>query len=219
MDLADKRIPIENKTLGEYALQFHAYAKALRYKELEFFRESTPSIVEALIGINTKLQQHDAAWGTLTVAREQHDVSKHEEWFERLGRWQEALDAYEKKAEIDPHAPDIVLGRMRCLHALGDWQRLSGLVSEHWSNAGNEGRREMAPLAAAAAWSLRDWDLMDDYIGVMPSDSADRSFYRAILAVHRNQFNKALTQILKARDLLDPALTSVIGEHPSRAYK
>ncbi|KIJ55748.1 hypothetical protein M422DRAFT_24274 [Sphaerobolus stellatus SS14] len=218
MEHEDKRLPIENRTLGEYALQFHAYAKALHYKELEFFRESTPTIVEALIGINTKLQQHDAAWGTLTVAREQHDVSKHEEWFERLGRWQEALQAYDKKAEIDPHAPDVVLGRMRCLHALGEWEKLAGLVNEHWNNAGNDGRREMAPLAAAAAWSLRDWDSMDDYIGVMPSDSADRSFYRAILAVHRNQFSKATAQIVKARDLLDPALSSVIGEHPSRAY-
>jgi len=219
MEHEDKRLPIENRTLGEYALQFHAYAKALHYKELEFFRESTPTIVEALIGINTKLQQHDAAWGTLTVAREQHDVSKHEEWFERLGRWHEALQAYDKKAEIDPNAPDVVLGRMRCLHALGEWEKLSTLVHAHWMNSGNEGRREMAPLAAAAAWSLREWDSMDNYIGVMPSDSADRSFYRAILAVHRNQFSKATTQIVKARDLLDPALTSVIGEHPSRAYK
>jgi len=219
MEHEDKRLPIENRTLGEYALQFHAYAKALHYKELEFFRESTPTIVEALIGINTKLQQHDAAWGTLTVAREQHDVSKHEEWFERLGRWQEALDAYDKKAEQDPHAPDVVLGRMRCLHALGEWDRLSNLVNGHWMNAGHEGRREMAPLAAAAAWSLREWDSMDDYIGVMPSDSPDRPFYRAILSVHRNQFTKAANQILKARDLLDPALTSVVGENPGRAYK
>jgi serine/threonine-protein kinase mTOR len=219
MEHEDKRLPIENRTLGEYALQFHAYAKALHYKELEFFRESTPTIVEALIGINTKLQQHDAAWGTLTVAREQYDVSKHEEWFERLGRWQEALSAYDKKAEHDPHAPDVVLGRMRCLHALGEWDRLSTLVNEHWMNAGHEGRREIAPLAAAAAWSLREWDSMDDYIGVMPSDSPDRPFYRAILSVHRNQFTKAANQIQKARDLLDPALTSVVSENPGRAYK
>lgn len=219
MEHEDKRLPIENRTLGEYALQFHAYAKALHYKELEFFRESTPSIVEALIGINTKLQQHDAAWGTLTIAREQYDVSKHEEWFERLGRWQEALDAYDKKAELEPHAPDVVLGRMRCLHALGEWDRLSQLVVDHWMDAGNEGRREIAPLAAAAAWSLREWDSMDEYINVMPNDSLDRSFYRAILAVHRNQFSKATSQIVKARDLLDSSLTAVIGESPDRAYK
>ncbi|KAF8519025.1 phosphatidylinositol 3-kinase [Hysterangium stoloniferum] len=218
MEHEDKRLPIENRTLGEYALQFQAYAKALHYKELEFFRESTPTIVEALIGINTKLQQHDAAWGTLTVAREQYDVTKHEEWFERLGRWQEALVAYDKKAELDPHAPDVVLGRMRCLHALGEWDRLSQLVHENWVGAGNDGRREIAPLAAAAAWSLREWDRMDEYIGVMPNDSPDRSFYRAILAVHRNQFTKAANQIVKARDLLDPALTAVVGDNPGRSY-
>ncbi|KAG1798813.1 FAT domain-containing protein [Suillus variegatus] len=32
----------------------------------------------------------------------EYGVSKHEEWYERLGRWQEALNTYEKKAQEDP---------------------------------------------------------------------------------------------------------------------
>ncbi|KAJ3547494.1 hypothetical protein NM688_g5399 [Phlebia brevispora] len=218
MEHEEKALPIENRTLGEYAMKFHAYAKALHYKELEFFTETSPTIIEALIGINSKLQQHDAAWGTLLVAREQYDVSKHEEWYERLGRWQEALTTYEKKALEDPDAPDIVLGRMKCLHALGEWDQLAQQVEEHWANASHEDRREMAPLAAAAAWSLNDWESMDDYIATMKSDSADRPFYRAILAVHQNQFPKAMAQIAKARDLLDPELTSLVGESYGRSY-
>ena len=219
MEHEEKALPIENRTLGEYAMKFHAYAKALHYKELEFFTETSPTIIEALIGINSKLQQHDAAWGTLLVAREQYDVSKHEEWYERLGRWQEALTTYEKKALEDPDAPDIVLGRMKCLHALGEWDQLALQVEEHWANASHEDRREMAPLAAAAAWSLNDWESMDDYIGTMKADSPDRPFYRAILAVHQNQFPKAMGQIAKARDLLDPELTSLVGESYGRSYK
>ena len=70
MEHEEKALPIENRTLGEYAMKFHAYAKALHYKELEFFTETSPNIIEALISINSKLQQHDAAWGTLLVARE-----------------------------------------------------------------------------------------------------------------------------------------------------
>ncbi len=72
--------------------------KALHYKELEFFAETSPStsLVEELIQINTNLQQSDAAFGILTVAKEQYDVSKHEEWYERLHRWKDALAAYEK---------------------------------------------------------------------------------------------------------------------------
>jgi serine/threonine-protein kinase mTOR len=219
MEHEEKPLPIENRTLGEYALKFHAYAKALHYKELEFFAETSPTIIESLISINTRLQQHDAAWGTLTIARQQYDVTKHEEWYERLGRWQEALAAYEKKAEEDPSAIDVQIGRMKCLHALGEWDQLATQVEETWANARQEDRREIAPMAAAAAWSLREWDSMDDYIATMKLDSPDRAFYRAILSVHQNQFPKALVHIAKARDLLDPELTSFVGEGYGRSYK
>ncbi|KAI0316749.1 atypical/PIKK/FRAP protein kinase [Amylostereum chailletii] len=218
MEHEDQRLPIENSTLGEYALKYHAYAKALHYKELEFFSESSPTIIEALININTKLQQHDAAWGTLSIAREQYDVSKHEEWYERLGRWQDALAAYDRKANEDPDAPELAVGRMKCLHALGEWDALSAQVEENWSNASHEDRKEIAPMAAAAAWSLNDWDSMDNYIATMRTDSADRAFYRAILSVHQNQFAKACTHITKARDLLDPEFTTLVGESYGRSY-
>ncbi|KAJ8457723.1 hypothetical protein ONZ45_g18201 [Pleurotus djamor] len=102
MEHEDKPLPIEHRTLGEQAMKYYAFAKALHYKELEFFSESSPTIIESLIAINTRLHQHDAAWGTLITAGEQYDVTKHEEWYERLGRWQEALTVYEKKAELNP---------------------------------------------------------------------------------------------------------------------
>ncbi|KAH9066494.1 atypical/PIKK/FRAP protein kinase [Lactarius vividus] len=218
MEHEDQRLPIENSILGEYALKYHAYAKALHYKELEFFTETSPSIIEALIGINTKLQQSDAAWGTLLIAREQYDITKHDQWYERLGRWQEALRTYERREQEDPGNPDISIGRMKCLHALGEWDQLAVQVEEYWATATHEERREIAPMAAAAAWSLNDWESMDDYIATMKVDSTDRAFYRAILSVHQNQFSKALTHITKARDLLDPELTGLIGESYGRSY-
>ncbi|RDB15759.1 Serine/threonine-protein kinase tor2, partial [Hypsizygus marmoreus] len=218
MEHEDKPLPIEHRTLGEYAMKYMAYAKALHYKELEFFSESSPAVIESLISINTRLQQHDAAWGTLLTAREQYDVTKHEEWYERLGRWQEALVAYERKAQTDPDDPDVQLGRMKCLHALGEWDQLAAQVDQTWSTASHEYRRDIAPMATAAAWSLREWDSMDDYITTMKTDSPDRAFYRAILSVHQNQFPKALVQIAKARDLLDPELSSFVGEGYGRSY-
>ncbi|OSX64010.1 hypothetical protein POSPLADRAFT_1065405 [Postia placenta MAD-698-R-SB12] len=218
MEHEEKPLPIENRVLGEYAMKFHAYAKALHYKELEFFTETSPTIIESLLGINSKLQQHDAAWGTLLIAREQYDVSKHEEWYERLGRWQEALKTYGKKLEDDPDNLDVAIGRMRCLHALGEWNDLAAQVDEHWSKASHEDRREIAPMAAAAAWSLNDWESMEDYIATMKLDSADRPFYRAILSVHQNQFAKAMAHIAKARDMLEPELTSLVGESYGRSY-
>jgi serine/threonine-protein kinase mTOR len=220
MEHEEKPLPfIENRTLGEYALKFHAYAKALHYKELEFFSETSPGIVEALIGINTRLQQHDAAWGTLAIAQRKYDISKHEEWYERLGRWTDALNTYDKKAKEDPENAEIRIGRMKCLHALGEWDKLTTQIMDDWPTMSEEERQEIAPMAAAAAWSTTDWVAMDEYIAKIKVDSPDRAFYRAILAVHQNQFPKAMAQIAKARDFLEPELSSFSGEGYGRSYK
>ena len=48
-----------------------AYAKALHYKEEEFHRGPTSRNLEALISINNKLQQPDAAAGVLVFAKQQ----------------------------------------------------------------------------------------------------------------------------------------------------
>jgi FKBP12-rapamycin complex-associated protein len=219
MEHEEKPLPIDHSTLGEYSMKYLAYAKALHYKELEFFGNASPAILESLISINTRLQQHDAAWGALLTAREQYDVTNTEEWYERLGRWQEALVVYDEKAELDPGSTEIQIGRMRCLHALGEWEQLASEVEERWPHANHSDRRAIAPMAAAAAWSLSEWDSMDNYIATMRSDSTDRYFYRAILSVHHNQFPKALTHIAKARELLHPELTSFGGPGYARSYK
>lgn len=219
MEHEEKPLPIEHRTLGEYALKNLAYAKALHYRELEYFADNTPAAIESLITINTRLQQHDAAWGTLIRARERYDVTKQEEWYERLGRWQEALVVYDARIKTDPDNAKVQIGRMKCYHALGEWDLLAAQVEGHWPNASHDDRREIAPIAAAAAWSLNDWDSMEDYIAAMRSDSPDRAFYRAILSVHQNQFQKAMQHISKARDLLDPELTSFDGEGYGRLYR
>lgn len=219
MEHDDRPLPIDIQVLGELAMNYHAYAKALHYKEIQFFSEPTSTaIVESLINVNTKLQQHDAAWGTLMAARDRHDMTRHERWYEKLGRWGDALEAYNRRLDEDPENSETVIGRMRCLHALGEWEDLSEAVQAKWMHAKQDERQAIAPLAAVAAWSLNQWDLMEDYIQVMKPDSADRHFYRAILSVHRNQQQKAVQQISKARDLLDPELTAMVAESYGRAY-
>lgn len=200
---------------------YHAYAKALHYKEIEFFTDVTAGpIIEDLISVNTKLQQVDAAWGILNWAKEELTFLQ-EAWYEKLGRWNQALLLYNEKLEkqADDPDPDYVLGKLRSLHALGHWDQLAEYVQDRWGNSPYEERRRIAPIAAAAAWALNQWDLMDDYISVMRADTPDRPFYRAILSLHRNQFPKALTQITRTRDLLDGELTSLSNESYGRAYE
>ncbi|SHO77966.1 Similar to S.cerevisiae protein TOR1 (PIK-related protein kinase and rapamycin target) [Malassezia sympodialis ATCC 42132] len=218
MEHDDKALPISIRLLGDRAYKFHAYAKALHYKEAEFLAEPSPQIVELLIDINTKLQQSDAAFGALTYAREKMDITHHEEWYEKLHRWEEALAAYERRAQEQPDAQEIVFGKMRCLHALGEWEHLTELVHARWPAANADGRRQMAPLAAAAAWSFGQWDMMDEFIAAMRPESSERSFYRAVLAVHRSQRSQTKRLVARARDALDSELTALISESYGRAY-
>ena len=221
MEHDDKALPIDIRTLGAYAAKNHAFAKALHYKELEFEEEKTPSTVEALISINNQLQQSDAAVGILRNAQKYRDFELKETWFEKLERWDEALAAYqrrEKEFKGDQTPFDITMGKMRCLHALGEWDVLSSLAEQKWSLATLDHKRSIAPLAAAAAWGLGQWELMDNYLDAMKPTAADKSWFSAILSLHRNQFDQAYQFIKKARETLNDELQALLGESYTRAY-
>ncbi|KAF9435486.1 phosphatidylinositol kinase- protein kinase tor1 [Entomortierella beljakovae] len=217
MEHDDKPLPIDIRVLGEYAAKSHAFAKALHYKELEFLTEPSTNAIEELIGINNNLQQPDAAAGILTYAQNNHDFELKEAWYERLQRWEDALAAYERKQLENPNDLTLTVQRMRCLHALGEWDALSSLAQSKWGNSPTQVRRRMASFAAAAAWGLGQWELLDEYISAM-QDNSDRAFFKAILALHRNQFGDAEKYIDKTRNMLDTELTALVGESYNRAY-
>ncbi|WOO83672.1 Serine/threonine-protein kinase tor2 [Vanrija pseudolonga] len=221
MEHDEKQLAIEPRLLGDYATAFHAYAKALHYKEQEFFVDASTAVVEDLISVNQKLQQSDAAWGTLEYAQNNLHMTHDVLWYEKLGRWEEALVVWNERAADPDSTTDeatIAMGKLQALHALGEWEELAEFVQIRWPNAAQDEKKLIAPLAAAASWALYQWDLMDDYISAMKNDSADRNFFKAILAVHRNQFSSALRHITKARERLDGELTSLTGESYGRAY-
>ncbi|CAN6610146.1 serine/threonine-protein kinase Tor2p [Trichomonascus vanleenenianus] len=217
MEHDEKPLPMDIRTLALYAQKCHAYAKALHYKELEFIQEPSTPTIEALISINNQLQQTDAAIGILKHAQRHHNLQLKETWYEKLQRWEDALEAYNKRSEAE-ESMEVTMGKMRCLHALGEWEQLSKLAQEKWTNSSNEVRRSIAPLAAAASWGLAQWEKMDQYISVMKSDSPDRSFFNSILFIHRNNFEEAAQQIIKARDQLITELTALVSESYNRAY-
>lgn len=223
MEHDDKALPIDIRVLGREAARCHAYAKALHYKELEFLQDQSSGAVEALIVINNQLQQSDAAIGILRKAQlYKEGIQLRETWFEKLERWEEALAFYNKReAEVPPEQAvpiDIVMGKMRCLHALGEWDALATLTGNTWQNSAPEVQRMIAPLATAAAWGLGKWDSMDNYLSSLKRNSPDRSFFGAILALHRNQFREAINNIQQAREGLDTELSALVSESYNRAY-
>ncbi|RYC60186.1 hypothetical protein CHU98_g6031 [Xylaria longipes] len=224
MEHDDKALPIDIRILGREAARCHAYAKALHYKELEFLQDQSGPAVEALIVINNQLQQYDAAIGILRKAQLYKDgIQLRETWFEKLERWEEALNFYNKRErdipEDQPVPIDVVMGKMRCLHALTEWDALASLAGNTWANSAPDVQRRIAPLATAAAWSLGKWDAMEIYLSSMRRNSPDRSFFGAILALHRNQFREATTNIQQAREGLDTELSALVSESYNRAYQ
>ncbi|KAG8882733.1 phosphatidylinositol kinase- protein kinase tor1 [Tulasnella sp. 332] len=212
-------LPINLKVMRECAITYHSYAKALHYTETQYFSDpnSTP-IIEALINIHKNLQQDDAAWGILTVARIRNLVTRHEEWYEKLGRWGDALEGYDQRLTLEADDVGAISGRLRCLQALGEWEDLSISTQGLWIAATNAERQRIAPVAAAAAWFLGQWHLIEDYIRSMKRGSADRHFYGAILAVHRSQDEVAAQLIHKTRDFLSEELATLRMESYEQSY-
>ena len=225
MERQESPLPIGMHTLGTQSARFHAYAKALYYKELEFTAAlqagtvPNPQIIEALISINNQVQQPDAALGVLIHAYRAHGIVLKESWYEKLQRWDEALKAYESKWQADPSSYEAVFGILRCRHALGEWDELNGVAQEIWPNARESVRSAIAPLAAASAWGLHDWPHLEQYVQALKPKSPDALFFQTILSIHSGKMSQARLLIENTRDLIDTELTALLSESYSRAYK
>ncbi|XP_050539572.1 serine/threonine-protein kinase mTOR [Daktulosphaira vitifoliae] len=231
MDHCEKGpLPIDTHILGERAMDCRAYAKALHYKEDEFIKEKNrhicPNIVESLISINNKLQQKEAASGLLEVvmSKREEDQEPGEQlkvqarWYEKLHNWEQALSFYESCLQKEPHDVEWSLGEMRCLESLGQWGKLSNVAASHWLHFPENGREKMSRVAAAAAWGLNQWQQMSVYVECIPRDTMDGAFYRAVLSIHGEHYERAQKYIDLAREILDTELTAMAAESYQRAY-
>lgn len=218
MERDDRPLPMDVATLGAYGMKCHAYAKALYYQEIEFQQAPSAAAVEALISVNSQLQQPDSAVGILVCAQKQHNIVLEESWYEKLQRWDEALEAYRSRWERDPQSFDALLGIFRCWHALGDWDALNGLASEVWHDVPGPVQSMITPLAASAAWSLGDWNRMASFVEHQPPNTLEGNVFRAVLAINRQSYLEAEKFVGSTRDLLDTELTAMISESYSRAY-
>nr|XP_022907797.1 target of rapamycin [Onthophagus taurus] len=219
MEHCDKGpLPLEPQLLGERAMDCRAYAKALHYKEEEFQRGANSQVVEALISINNKLQQKEAAEGLLQfVMQKGGDMPIEVRWYEKLHNWDKARLLYEEKMSKG-YDEEALLGQMRCLEALGEWEDLHNIAEAKFDELSGGNQEKAGRLAAASAWGIHHWTSMEKYVTVIPRETQDGAFYRAILAIHEKQYDEAQKFIDSARDLLDNELTAMASESYQRAY-
>lgn len=209
--------------LAERATKCRAFAKALHYKEEEF--HTCPSskledVLESLISINTKLQQSEAAFGVLEYAKRSSggNFKIRERWYEKLHEWEDALQGYRARTEKNPNDTDALVGEMRCLENLGEWKRLHDVAEDSWGTINIEEKERMAKTVASASWSLGDWTSMEKFVKQIPEDSADSSFFQAVLEIRNNNFEQAQILIDRGRGRIEGELTAMVGESYNRAY-
>jgi FKBP12-rapamycin complex-associated protein len=216
----DAPLSVSAGTLGDLANANHAYAKALHYKELEFVTQPEKAI-QALVSINHELQLPEAALGILTFAQKNLKMELKREWKEKLNQWEDALGAYERQQLSDPTYIEYSLGRMRCLTALGEWERLNELSHKTWMKVAEEPQtqKRMAPMAAAAAWHLGDWYSLGEFSKVLGEEDSEGCFYSAVLNLKAQKFKEGLVLVDKTRYHLSTELGALLGESYSRAYR
>lgn len=142
----------------------------------------------------------------------------HVRWYEKLHNWEQALDLYSKKLEVEPQNNESRLGQMRCLEAMGEWRKLYNTATDQWESIDAEIKKKSAKIAAAASWGLQEWDSMKMFVDAIPGNTQEGAFYRAIIAIHEGMWSESRHYIDTARSLLDGELSAVIGESYQRAY-
>lgn len=76
------------------------------------------------------------------------------------------------------------------MEALGEWGNLHKVVEERFESFTEENKQKAGRLAAASAWGLHNWESMERYVKVIPRDTQDGAFYRAILAIYKEQYEE-----------------------------
>jgi FKBP12-rapamycin complex-associated protein len=167
-------------------------------------------------------------------------------WLEKLCRWDDARQSYYQQSmkweesyplDIPPKHPPWMaseLGKLRCLLALGEIEQLEDdaiTLKEHTKAADHVEEytmwmSEVQKLGANAAWMLGRWSSLEDFLeGDLIVEAHDvelnknASFYRAILAIHKQNYGLAMSLISATRTQLCGAISSLLSESYSRAYR
>jgi serine/threonine-protein kinase mTOR len=200
--------------------------------------------------VNNQLGLSDRAIGILRHLRLRYPhIEIQSRWLEKLLRWEDACKAYvgdiqqckSLYTECSPakHERWIAseLGRLRCLHALGESEELEMRASylkaelKKESDFENEApstyMAEVQKLGANAAWMLGKWDKMEEFLdgeqkAVDPKDVVlehNISFYQAVLAIHSQDYPKAVSLINDIRATISGSIAALLSESYSRAYR
>uniref|UniRef100_A0A6B2KWQ4 non-specific serine/threonine protein kinase n=1 Tax=Arcella intermedia TaxID=1963864 RepID=A0A6B2KWQ4_9EUKA len=212
-----QKYTLEINKLAHLAEKICAYAKALYYREKEFKQNPSQKIVGQIISLNDALGQHEAAQGMFRYNKEKFKTKLDITLYEKLQRWIKVLKRYEELQKQKPNDLSIILGRMRCLQNLGQWEDVVALAEKALSFPSSSSNGELALFAKRASLNLGRWDDLEKYINIDKKE-IDGGFYHAVLLVHRNDFGNAKKVIDMCRETAVNDLMALVGESYRRAY-
>ena len=103
-----------------------------------------------------------------------------ERWHEKLHDWEKALETYKQKLEKEPRNVEFVLGQMRCMESLADWEGLYDIARSYWPSVDAQSKSKLARMAATSSWGLKKWTAMEDFVQFIPKETQEGTFYRAV---------------------------------------
>jgi hypothetical protein len=264
MEMQDEPLSLDTVLLADQAKSANMFAKCLYTREIEFASKNlAPSneCIDSLIAVNNELGLSDNAVGMLQHLRSHYpDIAIQSAWLEKLCHWEDAKKSYDderlrlysrsfdsqddsqKRVSAVPCSKPWVtsmLGKMRCLHALGEYEQLEECASALKNQIKGtvdvsadgfnpwEYLDEVQRLGANAAWMLGKWSAMDTFLedeqhGEENVDvvlDQNTSFYRAIMAIHNKDYDRADWLISDTRSKLAGSIGSLLSEKYSRAYR
>lgn len=218
MDHNNTPLPLSLEKLSGFSQKCNFYTKTLYYKELEYKKDRDPKIIETLLNLNNQLHQTDSVIGILRHAQKVQKSQSREVWYEKLQRWEDALDSYKERESSGEKSLEITLGKMRSLYALGEWSELYTLTKEYWGILDLTAKKKIAPLAATATWMTGKWNSIKEYVNNMSHNTQEYEFINVICSIHNNNFKDAECHLKKTRGLIMKDITNMGNESYSRLY-
>eukprot|EP01061_Rhynchopus_euleeides_P015097 TRINITY_DN25909_c0_g1_i1.p1 TRINITY_DN25909_c0_g1~~TRINITY_DN25909_c0_g1_i1.p1 ORF type:complete len:1763 (+),score=695.63 TRINITY_DN25909_c0_g1_i1:221-5290(+) len=156
LDANDACMQIDPQFLSDCAGKTSSLAKTLRWKEIAF--QIAPQMAtEGLVAIYNQLGHTQSALGLLHVAEQRVESAKKEVWYERLGKWDQALEGLQREHDVLMQAQPVG-GQMGGSLALpGPPNRSSSTASAaehtaHFQRLAEVELRMMRCLSALGEW-------------------------------------------------------------------
>ncbi|KAJ3451110.1 serine/threonine-protein kinase mtor [Anaeramoeba flamelloides] len=112
----------------------------------------------------------------------------------------------------------LIIGKMRCLEALGDWEKLYNLIIKVWDNVNSEIKKTISVLAANSTLNTGRFDEMKKYVNEININTIEGNYFQSIVSILDNDFNQSKKYIETTRELLYNQLHTLLSESYSRAY-